>query len=632
MQSCLHAGKRRAARLVLTAAAITCSFAPPAFAQSVIYVDADASGANDGSSWANAFVYLQDALAVAVSGDEVWIAEGFYRPDQGAGVEAGRIDTSFVVRDSIGLYGGFAGLESARDERDWNTHLTILSGDLLDNDDSDVSMGSESRQDNSRNVVHVKAGTGQIVLDGVSIRAGHATTPGRQEGGGLRVDRDGHALVRNAVFMNNFARRCGGAIGGGGTLVVNASMFEVNVAGGLSDECISGSGGAIGFEGYVDDPPDNRVVSIDSSTFRGNTGICGGALAVYPGPLVVRNSTFVENTAEYGGAACVRGVRPETPAVFVSVRMISNAAGVEGGGALTVDRSHVAFHNSLFLYNTVADSAQAPFGGGIFCYEVSSLQITTSTFYGNTAPIGSAVAGSRNCRIELSNTIIWDNESASGEAIGALGDEANGTIEWCILDEGVATGFVVGSMVSAGDPLFADPNGANELPGDEDDDFTLRPGSPAIDGGSNALLPVDTFDLDGDGDTSEVLPLDLNGAMRIVDGGGGSPVVDLGPLEFSDGSSSVDDAVPSTDCGISRYPVPTSDRVVFAGLPRAASLQVTVYDILGRKRAEAHARETTSEMESSWEFSTSDLSTGHYLVVFADGFHGRQCHVVIVKS
>ena len=51
-----------------------------------IYVDANAAGANNGSSWANAYNYLQDALADAtVSGDDIWVAKGMYKPDQGGG-------------------------------------------------------------------------------------------------------------------------------------------------------------------------------------------------------------------------------------------------------------------------------------------------------------------------------------------------------------------------------------------------------------------------------------------------------------------------------------------------------------------------------------------------------------------
>jgi uncharacterized repeat protein (TIGR01451 family) len=57
-------------------------------------------------------------------------------------------------------------------------------------------------------------------------------------------------------------------------------------------------------------------------------------------------------------------------------------------------------------------------------------------------------------------------------------------------------------------------------------DYRLGAGSPAIDAGDNASLPADDDDLDGDGDTSETLPLDLDGNPRIV-----SNAVDLGAYE-----------------------------------------------------------------------------------------------------
>ncbi|NMC14093.1 MAG: hypothetical protein GYA34_14575 [Chloroflexi bacterium] len=51
----------------------------------VIYVDADASGVPDGYSRSTAYTNVQDALAVAITGNEIWVAEGVYYPDEGSG-------------------------------------------------------------------------------------------------------------------------------------------------------------------------------------------------------------------------------------------------------------------------------------------------------------------------------------------------------------------------------------------------------------------------------------------------------------------------------------------------------------------------------------------------------------------
>ena len=105
------------------------------YGQVIRYVDAsrpDDSG--DGLSWANADKTLQAALAVAVSGDEIWVKAGLYNPDEGPGHTLNDRTETFQLIDGVEMYGGFAGTETSRDERDWLSNDTILGGDLSGND------------------------------------------------------------------------------------------------------------------------------------------------------------------------------------------------------------------------------------------------------------------------------------------------------------------------------------------------------------------------------------------------------------------------------------------------------------------------------------------------------------------
>ena len=78
----------------------------------VIYVNDDAAGVNDGSDWANAYTSLQDALASAQAGDQLWVAVGSYRPDEGAGRIIGSQLETFDLKSGVKLFGGFDGTRS----------------------------------------------------------------------------------------------------------------------------------------------------------------------------------------------------------------------------------------------------------------------------------------------------------------------------------------------------------------------------------------------------------------------------------------------------------------------------------------------------------------------------------------
>src|SRR4051812_37142764 len=70
-----------------------------ALTQSTYYVTTSGNDANAGTSWANAFRTVQTALATAgVSGDQIWVAEGTYYPDEGGGQVANNRSASFVLK------------------------------------------------------------------------------------------------------------------------------------------------------------------------------------------------------------------------------------------------------------------------------------------------------------------------------------------------------------------------------------------------------------------------------------------------------------------------------------------------------------------------------------------------------
>jgi hypothetical protein len=142
-----------------------------------IYVDDDAAGANDGLNWENAYIYLQDALADANSAEkpvEIRVAQGVYKPDQGAGITGGKWGADFQLINGVAIRGGFAGDGTIEpDARSIEVYETILSGDLAGDDadvyDLDKFSDHPTRAENSHNVVCGNDTDQTAVLDGVTV-------------------------------------------------------------------------------------------------------------------------------------------------------------------------------------------------------------------------------------------------------------------------------------------------------------------------------------------------------------------------------------------------------------------------------------------------------------------------------
>ncbi|MFL2833655.1 MAG: right-handed parallel beta-helix repeat-containing protein, partial [Coraliomargaritaceae bacterium] len=291
-------------------------------------------------------------------------------------------------------------------------------------------------------------------------------------------------------------------------------------------------------------------VTATNCTFSGNSANSGGV--AYSGTWTATNCTFSGNSADIGGVA-YRGTWTATNCTFTG-----NSAG-DGGVAYNVTWTAT---NSTFSGNSAGRS------GGVACFGtwtatnctfsgnsgVSSgvayyvtWTATNSTFSGNSARNG-GVAQSGTWKIL--NNIFHDNSGTgvfNGVTLYASTSTSPSPFEARAynLIEGGSAAFVGGansipeSYLLDADPLFvniADPDGPDDIWGTEDDGLRLQSSSQAIGLGDASFLPADTYDLDGDDDTAESLPVDIAGYKRIQD-----TTLDLGAYEYGNviGLSSV---------------------------------------------------------------------------------------------
>lgn len=361
--------------------------------------------------------------------------------------------------------------------------------------------------------------------------------------------------VRNSQFVNNVANNGAGAINAGDTLEVSDSSFTGN-------KSYSGNGGAL----KVD-----KTAAIATSVFINNyTDGRGGAVSTTTGGSV-ESCLFYGNDAVDAGAA------------------LSINQGNSGNSVIT---------SSSFIDN--GDNTAPIFGGGVYKRSGGDLEISNSTFHGNGAAYGGAVAvgpldryrltmtyttiasnvagtsgagifvGNNAQRVTVQNSILWSNYSGQYTDIeGNIGavrlynstyTDAN-SISGIAPTNSVAGDPRLGALIDNGGPRIGRDSVAY-LP-------TLIPGvgSPAIGIADASLTPTVTVDQIGVTRTSRTAgainasSVPLAPTLNSVTGGnasltlswtlgsdGGSPVTDV---EYSTDDSvtwrSVDDSTATTD-------------------------------------------------------------------------------------
>jgi len=195
---------------------------------------------------------------------------------------------------------------------------------------------------------------------------------------------------------------------------------------------------------------------------------------------------------------------------------------------------------------------------------------------------------------------------------------SNPVVSFSLVQGGLGTGTTDGGNNIDSEADLIDVFGADAAVGTTDDDLKPTAQSPAVDAGSNAILPADRFDLDGDGNTTEPLPMDRAGNARKHDGGTGSSVADLGAYEFgAPVATSVEEPTTSSfQTYLSQpFPNPTKDGFnVRFGVQTPSSVRILVYDVLGREMLLAFDDQVQSDRDYQVRIRTETLASGVYFV------------------
>ena len=491
-------------RLVLALFAVA---AVSSTGHAVCFVNGAAKGANDGSSWTDAYTNPQFALLKPDKCPEIWVARGVYKPTLGTDPSV-----SFVLPAGVTFYGGFIGDETSRDQRVPSVNLTVLSGDI-DNNDTNAG-GSEIDANfndihgaNSTHVVYAHGPPSKPVLsstliDGFTITGGDAK--GMGSGGGFYCDADGNErgecspTLRNIIFSGNRADGNGGAMyndaSSGG--VSSPTLIDVTFSGNLA----TGNGGAV----Y-----DNGDEGISSPTlinvfFSGNTASEGGAMYnlgadVEGGAPGVSNPSlssvvFAGNSSQNGGAmsnvSALGGICSPTLNV---VTFNGNGVRGFGGGAVFNGSDGSGSVTSPAMVNSTFNGNQAGNGGAML--NISSAGGSTRpsllnvTFSGNSADSGGAIFNSSSgsqTTVLLTNVILWADLSSSDASENEIGSsDSTLLITQSVIEGGCPAGTVVCANVFTTDPKLG--------PLSENGGFTRtmvpQYGSSAIDTGLDAACP-----------------------------------------------------------------------------------------------------------------------------------------------
>ena len=382
----------------------------PYILDSQIYVKASATGANNGTSWANAYTSLKTAINNASSGDQIWVAEGTYYPTTGTSRSV-----YFKLKNGVEIYGGFPNTGNPGwSDRNYTTHPTILSGDI----------GTSG--DNTDNTYHVVYNSGTInntaILDGFIIEKGYAS--GRS-GGGMYF-RNASPTIRNCIIRDNYAENDGAGIYMRDNCS-NATFTNCEIRNNDADDDCGGI--------YLTNSNCNPTFAnciIDSNHGDDN----GGGVRIYNCSPVFNNSTISNNVVD--------------------------EANKNGGGFYISGSSNPSITNCTISGNTATN-----FGGGIYTISTALTNaISGNTIDGNQVTGGNArgagiyldnsspVISGNIIKNNVASTSTDDNGRGQGAGLFIYGSDITSLISNNTFSNNTATSTGNGSSCGRGGGIF----------------------------------------------------------------------------------------------------------------------------------------------------------------------------------
>ena len=324
-------------------ASITSGWSPPAELRTngITYVNMNATGTNDGTSWVNAYTSLQNAFVTLQDDGKIWVAQGTYTPD------ASDRNINFAIdKSNVKLYGGFNGTETTLNQRDFIANETILSGDLA-GDDAGAITGTV-RTENAYHVLRVNKGG--VAIDGFTIRDGVANSSGDNAAGAaiFKTKAVNSLTVKNCTIKNNLAYNAAGIYAeftsGGGTLDIENCIFDNNLARlCTSFSAWARSGGTFTFK--VSNSLFSNNETRDLSGSANSTGGSSGWLRAIGNAATIVNASLINNTY-------VNNNDIGTHSSMSNLNRATVGASTDSGGTMNLELA-----NSIFWNNTITGGA-----------------------------------------------------------------------------------------------------------------------------------------------------------------------------------------------------------------------------------------------------------------------------------